>query len=223
MIKVINMNKQIILSLIAFFIFTGCTSIPPEAPQLSQELGNKISSIESANVKLLNKFFNQKRAEVDRFINEEWIPIFAEKIFSDPKIEKIWTIIVREDNKEDRLKFLTKLGPRLLKEIDSKRYELIEPLNQLERNIEKAITLEYSQAKAINNSISSFLISASEVQENQERYLNMMGITNDKIGKVIDKTDNVINNLLVKTGDINEKLKKSEKYINKIKSLRDSL
>ena len=209
-----------------FFItifFVGCTSIPPEAPQLSQELGKKISSIESANIKLLNKFFDQKRAEVHRFINEEWIPVFANKMFSNPKIERVWNTIVRENNKEDRLKFLIKLGPKLLKEIDNKRVELLTPLNELERTIEKNIRAEYSQARAMNNSISSFLVSVVDVKKNKERYLNMVGITNDKIGKVIDQTDDIVNTLLSKAGDIQDKVKKSEKYIQKIKLLKSSI
>ena len=46
--------------LVFMFMIVGCVSIPPEAPQLSVELGKRINSIEGANIKLLHKFFDQK-------------------------------------------------------------------------------------------------------------------------------------------------------------------
>jgi len=208
---------------VIMFMLVGCVSIPPEAPTLSAELGKRINSIEGANIKLLNRFFDQKRKDVDVFINEEWTPLFAKKIFSNPKISRIWNIIVIEDNKVDRLEFLIKMGPKLQKKINAKRLELIAPIDQLERTIEKAIRTEYTQARAINNSISSLLISASEVSENRDRYLEMIGVTDNKIGNIIDKTDGIVSNLLSKSEGAPSKVDKAKAFITKMKSLRDSI
>lgn len=41
----------------------GCAAIPPEAPELSAELGQRISAIESSNITLLQRFFDQKRGK----------------------------------------------------------------------------------------------------------------------------------------------------------------
>lgn len=49
----------------------GCASIPKEAPELSLELGKQISSMEKANITLLNRFFDQKRSDIDKFIENE--------------------------------------------------------------------------------------------------------------------------------------------------------
>jgi hypothetical protein len=125
--------------LLISLLFIGCVSIPPEAPQLSTELGKRITAIETANIKLLNKFFEQKRKEVDKFIIEEWTPLFAQKLFSNPKVSKLWEKIVRKNNKQDRLMFLIKFGPKLQQKINEKRLELIIPLEQLERSIENKI------------------------------------------------------------------------------------
>lgn len=214
--------KKLIIWIIPL-IFVGCVSIPPEAPELSQELGKKISAIENANIKLLNKFFDQKRKEVDNFVNEEWTPLFAEKIFTNKKVATIWDKIVSENNKQDRLMFLIKMGPKLQLQINKKRQELIAPIDELERAIEKQLRSEYSQAKAINNSISSLLLSSSEVSENRNRYLNMIGLTNEKMEKTIDKTDYLISSLLKKTSGSIEKVEKANEYIKKMKSLRDSI
>ena len=77
--------ESLCVFLTAVFL-SGCASIPPEAPELSMELGNRISAIEDAHITLLNRFFDQKRSDVDEFIEEEWVPVFAEEFFSNPAI-----------------------------------------------------------------------------------------------------------------------------------------
>ena len=202
---------------------SACVSIPSEAPELSVELGKRISAIEGSNVTLLHRFFDQKRKEVDEFIENEWVPTFANQFFSNPKISSVWEEIVKSDNKSDRLTFIIKSGPKLQKKINEKRLELIQPLDDLERRIEKSIRDEYSQARAMNNSITSFLLSASEVAENRNRYLDMVGVTDSKTGSLIDKTDDAVSDLLKSGKNAQVKAEKAEKYLDKIRSIRDSI
>jgi hypothetical protein len=202
---------------------TGCASIPPEAPELSSELGRRISAIEDSNIILLKRFFDQKRKEVDKFIENEWIPEFAEQFFSNTKIASAWNTIVSENNKADRLQFITMAGPKLQERINQKRLELIQPLDELERRIETEIRNEYSQAKAMNNSITSFLLSASKVAETRNRYLEMAGIKNEEIGHLIDKTDDAVSDLLGKATSVQDKVTRAEAFITKVREIRDSI
>lgn len=206
-----------------FLLLSGCASIPPEAPELSTELGNRISAIEDANLILLHRFFDQKRNEVDRFIAEEWVPVFANEFFSTPNIANAWNVIVQENDKEQRLRFIIKTGPKLQAMINKKRLELIKPLDELERKIEGAIRDEYSQAIAINNSITSFLLSASKVAENRNRYLEIAGMTDKKFGALIEKTDSAVSDLLLGAEDIEEKMGSAEKYLEKLREIHDSI
>jgi len=208
---------------VILLMVSGCASIPPEAPAMSAELGKRISAIEDANIILLNRFFDHKRREIDEFIENEWVPVFAEEFFSNKKISKVWDTIVREGNKEDRLKFIVKSGPKLQKRINEKRLELIRPLDALEKKVEKQIRGEYIQARSINNSITSFLLSASSVAENRSRYLEVAGITDEKIGSVIDQTDDAVSNLVGQSKDAISKVDKAKEFINKVKSIRDSI
>ena len=209
--------------LVVLLILVGCASIPPEAPELSAELGKRISAIEDSNITLLKRFFDQKRREVDKFIEEEWVPEFAEQFFSNQTISAAWNTIVREDDKQQRLMFLVKTGPKLQKKINEKRLELIQPLDDLERRIEKQIRDEYAQARAINNSITSFLVSSTEVVENRNRYLEMVGVTDDKIGKIIDKTDDAVADLVEKVDEAKDKIDRAEEFLKKVRSIRDSI
>ena len=217
------MNPLKSLCVMLLILVCGCASIPSEAPELSVELGNRISAIESANITLLHRYFDQKRDDVDRFIEEEWVPEFAEQFFSNPKIAGVWDTIVSNNNKPDRLKFIVSTGPKLQEKINSKRLELIKPLDDLERRIEQKIRGEYTQARAINNTLTSFLYSASKVAENRNRYLEMVGVTDDQIGKAIDKTDHAVSDLLSKTKDAQEKIDAGKKYLEKIRGIMESI
>lgn len=204
-------------------LLVGCASIPPEAPELSAELGKRISAIEDANITLLKRFFDHKRQEVDQFIEDEWVPEFAEQFFSNDKIAEAWNTIVAEDDKKQRLTFLIKTAPSLQKKINSKRLELIRPLDALERTIEGQIREEYNQVRAMNHSLTSFLSSAAKVAENRNRYLSMVGVTDEKIGKVIDSTDDAVTNLLGKAGAVEDKVNRAADFLNKLRSIRDSI
>lgn len=213
-----------ILVLVFVYVFSqGCASIPKEAPELSAELGKRISVLEEANITLLNRYFNLKRENVDKFIVEEWVPTFAQNFFSTPNMQTLWEKIVTENNKQDRLDFILHTAPKLQAKINSKRLELIKPLDDLERLIEQRIRSEYTQARSINNSITSFLYSASKVDENRTKYLNMFGISDTTLTKVINETDKAVNSLITKTSDVEDKIAKGKEFISKIEHLKDKL
>ena len=206
-----------------FLLLAACISIPPEAPELSAKLGNRINAIQDANLTLLHRFFDLKRADVDRFIQNEWVPTFAKEIFSNPKIQKAWNIIVTENNPAERLKFLLVTGPKLQERINQKRVELIKPLDDIERQIELEIRDEYAQARAINNAITSFLLSASKVSENRNRYLGMIGVTDENIGDTIVEVNDIVSDLLSYEKKAEDNVLKAEEYLKKLKKIRDSL
>ena len=204
-------------------ILSACVSIPPEAPELSAELGKRISAIEAANVTLLHRYFDRKREDIDEFIEEEWLPEFAKNFFSDPAIADVWNTIVRENDKKQRLMFLMKTGPKLQAEVNKARVRLIQPLDDLERRIEQKLRDEYAQARAINNSLTSFLLSASEVAENRNRYLGLTAVSDEAIGNIIDKTDKAVSDLIEKTGDPSDRPAAVEKFVNSVHEIIEKI
>jgi hypothetical protein len=201
----------------------GCAKIPPEAPALSQELGNRITAIQTANINLLHRFFDFKRKEIDRFVHDEWLPVFAEKLFADPRTQAMWTQVVASQDPKDRVEFIRRLGPPVQAQLDAKRQEIVTPLEELEREVELKIRAEYEQAHAINNSLTSLLLSASQVEENRKRYLEKIGITDDKIDQAVNSVHETVNDLLAKTKDVEEKTKAAQEFLEKMKKLKDQL
>ena len=217
----VKIRKTVVFVII--LILTGCVSIPPEAPELSAELGKRISAIEDSNITLLKRFFDQKRREVDKFIENEWVPVFAEQFFSKKIVSDAWDIIVSENDKKERLLFLVKTGPKLQAKINKKRLELIQPLDDLERRIETKIRSEFTQARAMNSSITSFLLSAAKVAENRNRYLEIVGVTDESLGKLIDKTDDAVSDLLGKASNVKNKVSRAEEFLGKVREIRESI
>ena len=211
------------IAVLLIILLSGCASIPSEAPELSGELGRRISAIEKANINLLHRFFDLKRDEVDRFIQEEWTPEFAENFFSDPKMKSAWNTIVSENDAAQRLQFLIHTGPKLQAMINKKRLEMIRPLDELERGIENKMRSEYTQARSINNTITSFLASASKVAENRQRYLDMVGVSDEDVNNIIDGVGDTVSSLLQTGENVRDKIEKVEDYLKKLKELKDQL
>ncbi len=175
---------------------SGCVTIPPEAPELSAELGKRLNAIEESHIALVHRLMDEKRRRVDDFILREWLPVFAEEVFREPAINNAWQMVVAEDNPEQRLRFLMMLGPKLQATVNEKRLELIKPLDELELDIERRLRQEYALATSINNSITSYLASASAVAENRDRLLDMAGVDRSAITEAIDDADKAVTTLV---------------------------
>jgi len=188
-------NRRNLVWVCLVALLPACATIPPEAPELSQQLGNRISAVHKAHQALLKQYFDEKRKKVDEFVENVYVPQFAKNFFAEPGIQATWDEVVRSDDPNDRLQFITRVGPKLQAFINKKRLEFIQPLDDLERTVDDQLKADYDTMAAINNTLTSFLYSAAKVDANRKRYLEMVGIKDEKIQEVIDKTDTAVKEL----------------------------
>lgn len=215
----IGRMKVLKLLLLFFsFVFFSCASIPKEAPVLSEQLGKEINSLEGSHIRLVESFFELKRKNLRTFLEEKWLPEYAERFFAKPAIQQMWEQVSETGAEEDRLMFLLVTAPELQADINEQYQQTIEPLNQLERALKNALQEKYRDAMSINNTLTSFLVSAAEVDENRQRYLDMAGLTEDKISAAIDQTESLTSELLMKALDADAKLKGAENNIEDYKN-----
>lgn len=216
--------------------FLSCATIPKAAPDLSLQLGKQVRQLEINHKLFVQKFFDEKRQRVDDFIQDEWLPRFAENFFADSLILNTYLEITKlsgGEKKRELVNLMRFTGPKLQAKIDEKRQELLQPLNELQQEIEGQISMQYDQVLTINNSLTNFLSSASKVEQNSNRYLEILGINQNKINGFIDKTDVAMSSLLGKataveglannlssSASIDEKI---GSFINTIKTLKGDL
>ena len=200
------------LLMVAVGFLVGCASIPREAPDLSLELGKRISALEASHLALLSQYFGEKRAAVDRYIDEVWIPTFAEETLQDPLIARLWTQVCQSGTDRDRLEFLTRVGPKLQRRINEQRQSMIGQLDDLERLIADRLRGEYVQTRAINNTLTSFLSSAAEVEANRKRYLEMIGLHDADVEDSLTNIDASVGKLAVGLDRATEGVKKADTF-----------
>ena len=178
-------------------VLMGCVSVPRAAPELSMSLGTRIEAIQKSHLSLLGAFFDEKRKQVDRFLNEEWLPAYAEEVFGDTKVQAVWRQVILSDAKDsDRLKFLLVYGPRIQSVLDQKRRELHGPLDELERTLERHLRDDYAQAKEMNTRITSLLESAAKLSERQDSVRDKLGLPSDQFSSCLNDVDGVVAKLL---------------------------
>ena len=141
------------------------------------------------------------------------MPRFAQTVFGRADVAAEWQRIVASGSDADRLKFLVDAGPALQGQINQKRIELVAPLDELERRIRRSIESEYNEAAAINNTLTSFLVSAAEVTENRNRYLEAVGVTDDNVSGLIDGVDSAVTSLIANADD-------ATAYLNRLEELK---
>ncbi len=217
-----KLKRSIFVTLISITLFS-CASTPPQAPELSMELGKRISLLEQSHKALVTQFFNEKRLQVNTFLSDVWLPEFANSFFSKPSIEDAWNTIVSENNKTDRLKFILTIAPKIQIAFNQQRQKLITPINQLEDQLLAALSNEYSQAHSINSTLTSYLTSASKVSENRERYLEMLSINSEKYVTYLNTIDGVVSDLTRYTTKADQLEANASEYLSKLKELRENL
>ena len=184
----------------------GCVSVPPEAPELADALGARLVDIEAAHVELVEDFFAERRARIDRHLDAVWVPAFAREFFDEPANVALWRDVAASADPTDRVMFLTIVGPELQSRINAKRDELVGPLNRLEREIASRLRGEYVATRRLSDSLETYLAAASRTTDARDRALEAVGIERagalDRlVGDVGDAVDVLLDTALgIETG-----------------------
>ncbi|HSI69916.1 MAG TPA: hypothetical protein VK941_06775 [Gillisia sp.] len=220
---VLKKGQLIVPVFFVMVLFSSCASIPREAPLLSRELGMQIQDLENSHLNLVKVYFNKERGQVKKFIDERWLPVYAGNFFENENISRVWDQVVESNDKNDRLEFIVRTSPVLQQEVNKKYRELTEPLDRLETELILAIQDKYSNLKSINNTLTSYLFSATEVEENRQRYLDIIGVTDQKLNSTINELEAFTSNLTTKATIVETEVEEFEEifqnYKNKIENL----
>ncbi len=178
--KMIN-KLTVVLVALSLVTFAGCASVPKEVVQLSYQIGEDFSSIQVSYKKLVHDHFEMLREQRIQYLNNEWTPTYIRRWVEDGRLRDVVKgDIVWSEEKADFIKpFAGKEEDGLLntvkfwslaavEDIESKKKELLEPLNKQEEQLTSWIDDAFNRLYRGNATITAHLNSLRKVQEVQD-------------------------------------------------------
>ncbi len=212
--------KSIAISLLFVSLFVSCASLPRATVDLSMLLEKQISALEQSQIKLINKYFEEKQYHALSFLDNEWYPKYLENFFNDGNAEEIWNEIINNSDKKERISDLQMIVLIIQTEYMAMRDSLLLPLETTRRELLSAVQEEYNTARTMNNVVLNNIASVNEIQEARKEYLSKL-VNVDSVENTIDtyleKADKILYDAQKGFDKYNEAESKIESIIKNLK------
>ena len=212
-------SRILAIAILLSFLAVGtvsCVSVPPEAPELSAELGRRIAKIKQSHLNLVDLFFEEKRDNISEFIETEWLPTYIDNLFEQEFIANEWEKACTDENTQQRHRFMVQYARVIRENVAKKRKEMFSPLNELETALSNRLNEEYRHAISMNTVLTGYLTSAAELDENRQRAYEIMGIQEEQVSSALHKVDSIVGSITSKAEDFENNI---PKYKEKIQDL----
>lgn len=160
---------KIIVGLFLPISFWGCATIPGESVKLSENLGGMISSSRASHINLVNRYFDDRIETIKDFALNEYKPAFMKNVQKRLKEQGEELTIERYDQATNRV--LKKMNEWVKEAEDQHTVVLLE------------VSEHYDRMVRANESVTSLLRSASQIEEVRKK---LMGDLEQKSDKVVN-------------------------------------
>lgn len=220
------------------FMISSCVSIPKETVTLSKVIGSDLVILQKSHVNMTQLYYQRIKSNINEFIDNTYKPYIINFVLKDqlqkyqqgqPSLLTSITNAAKKNDKEaadaaldDMSQFLEAANAQ----IESKRNQLLGPIQKQENEILKTINESYSNTIYANSTITGYLESIRKVKDTQNEALSLVtGVKNtDSIVRSnILKLSDIVNSAIEKGKKIQDGSDKAEQQINdlikKIKEL----
>lgn|ERR1035437_32863 len=190
--------------LLIMFLVSGCVVIPKETVTLSQTLGSDLKVLHNAHRNIVNIHFEKIKDEINSFVDDVYAPYIINYVLKgelksykagNPSLFGTIELAGQKQGKEESENALSEMSDFLNAargQIESKRDELISPINTQESQILLAVDQSYENAIYANSTITGYLQSIRKVRGAQQEALSKIGLPG---------ADTLMSNALVKLSD----------------------
>tara|TARA_R110002073_G_scaffold8068_1_gene45115 strand:- start:14006 stop:14716 length:711 start_codon:yes stop_codon:yes gene_type:complete len=153
----------------------GCASVPPETVELSLLIGQDLEELHRSHRALAVQHFKSIKDDINIFINQTYRPaLIAETARNANLVPNVTAILDRDPSRLPAYlaRFIEAVDPR----VETKRAELLEPIERQEAQLLADIDAAHGQVLAANATISGHLASIRQVHEAQATALERAGL-----------------------------------------------
>ena len=218
-------------------LFAACASIPKETVLLSKTLGNELQTLHNSHRNVVDIHFKKIENDINSFVDDVYAPFVIHyalksqlKSYKAGKTSLFGIIEIAgkiEGKKEAKaaIDVMQEFQEAALKQIESKRHELLLPIKKQHSELIKSINQSYQTASYANATLTAYLQSLRKLKGSQQEALSKIHL--DGADTLITKSLLEVSKRVeqaVKTGkDIDiqsdDAYKKLEKVSNQIKKI----
>lgn len=194
-----NAIKKMILFASFSIGLTGCASVPSEVVELSYTVGQDVREIERSYDALITLKFDAMRQDRLNYLDNEWVPVYLDEFVETGRLvdvargDVVWsesdeTFVSPTTGLENRQLLDTVLvwSQTAIEEIEGKRAELIEPLDDQERLVRAEAAAAFDQILSANATVTAHLNSIKKVRDVQDQALGILD-SRDRIAELNQK------------------------------------
>lgn len=210
------MDPKYIRLFLCLMLLTGCASVPKASVELSEELTGMIIKSKQSHLNLLDGYTSIRKAEVDKFMNEKYIPSFTANFVRESGV--LGYIQAAQTDKEKGAEIL-EFSEAAFPIINEKRRVYMEAVNQMDLLLRREIEAHYQEMLNVNQALTAHLASAAEVVQTRQQLQQQLGVDTENI-LPLDRANQIMEKMLdlsTKAEDIpslinnfKEKLKRSK-------------
>ena len=164
-------------------ILVGCASVPKEVVELSYTVGQDLDAVHFSYKELIHAYFDNLRVQTITFLETRWIPAYLEDYIQTGELVNI----ARDPDPTLVLEGVQDWVEFALENIETKKRELIDPINSDEVALLKIVDEAFSNLIRANATITAHLNSLRKIQEVQDDALKALNLKElrDKINKAL--------------------------------------
>ena len=154
-----ELGKEIVESQVPYLsvlneqLVSGGSLIPRESVELSQKIGEGLAAQQAAHAHLFNRYFNEKRRQIDRWIKDVYVPELAK--------EKVRRYGQLKDNET--------LLNEVITESVQKRNTMQDELEKARMGLWEGVLESYTALRHANAELSALLYTVTDANKIQEK------------------------------------------------------
>ncbi|MEK7315653.1 MAG: hypothetical protein AAB011_05695 [Candidatus Eisenbacteria bacterium] len=197
----------------------GCASVPKESILLSQTIGDDLRAVHTSYTSLIRTHFASLRERSNTFLDTRWTPTYLREFIRDGELVALAT-------DPDPVQVLEGVGDWAeiaITEIESKRREILDPIDQDERALLASVDDAFGRLAQANAAVTAHLRSIRRVKESEDEALQSLRLRELRDSVTVHlagasaRTAKVIEELGKASGEIRDTAERKEELLKKAK------
>lgn len=176
--------SRAVLGLVIAMAFTlgGCAQVPKESVELSNTVGRDISAIQVSHLALINLYFDDKVALINRWVDQVYAPSQITAVVGNAAIRAGLETAINNaatgQNQDVLIKRFNSVITLIRNDIEKTRKELLSPVQSARNVTLTKVQASYTQVQLGNNIVTGYLSSLIKVTDTQNELLAKAGLSN---------------------------------------------